>query len=103
MKMQERIAEIMEWLGAIPAPIQAFIAAFIIAPLRVIYDQSETTWERICLEALLCGCIGYGVASGAGYFGIPDGVGAFIGSFVGFVGVVKFRELANKYLGTKLK
>jgi len=101
--MPERIAEALAWIASLPAPIQAFIAAFVIAPLRIIYDKSETNWQRIALEASLCGCIGYGIAAGAAFFGIPDGVGAFIGSSVGFVGVVKFREFADKYISGRIK
>ena len=77
------------------------IAAMITATLRVVYDRSETSWLRISLEGLLCGCIGVGLYSGAGYLGLPPSMGVFIGSSVGFVGVVKFREFTLKFLGKK--
>lgn len=96
--MPEKFALLIDWLAALPGPIQAFVAAVIIAPLRIIYDQTETTRMRIGLESLLCGCISYGIASGADYFHVPHGVGVFIGSVVGFAGVVKFRELVLDYI-----
>jgi len=97
-RMPENLAKVAEWLATLPGPIQAFIAACIIAPLRVIYDGQETRRDRIILESVLCGCIAYGVASGAEYFSVPHGVGVFIGSSIGFAGVVKFRELALAYI-----
>lgn len=102
MKMQERIAELIHWLATIPGPIQAFIMAAIVAPLRIIYDGSETRWERITLEALLCGCISLGLYSGAEWLQLPQTIAVFIGSTVGFIGVIKFREFAFKFIGKRI-
>lgn len=101
--MPDKFVVLLEWLSNLPGPIQAFAAAVIIAPLRIIYDQTETTRMRICLESLLCGCIAYGIASGADYFHVPHGVAVFIGSAVGFAGVVKFRELVMTYIVLRVK
>lgn len=97
-RMPENLAKVADWLATLPGPVQAFIAASIIAPLRIMYDGQETRRERVLLESVLCGCIAYGVASGAEYFSVPHGVGVFIGSSIGFAGVVKFRELALTYI-----
>jgi len=103
MRMPEKIAMVLDWLSGLPGPLQAFVAAVIIAPLRIIYDQTETNRMRIALESLLCGCIAYGIASGADYFSVPHGVAVFIGSAVGFAGVVKFRELVVDYVVGRVK
>jgi len=95
--------QLIEWLSALPGPLQAFIAATIIAPLRIVYDRSETNWMRIGLESLLCGCIAYGMTSGASYFDVPHGVGVFIGSAIGFAGVTQFRALVMRYVVRKIQ
>lgn len=101
--MPDRFQLIIEWMQHLPGPIQAFIAAVIIAPLRILYDNSEERWQRIALESFLCGSIAYGIASGADYFNVPHGVAVFIGSAVGFAGVIKFRELALAWIGGKVR
>lgn len=101
-RMPERLTAIMDWLSSLPGPIKAFIAAVIIAPLRIMYDGSEPRWSRILLEAMLCGALAYGVASGADYFGVTHGMSVFMGSSIGFIGVVKFREFALAWVGKRV-
>lgn len=101
-RMPERLTLLMEWLSTLPGPIQAFAAAVIVAPLRICYDGSEDKWQRIALESALCGTIAYGIASGADYFSVPHGVAVFIGSAIGFAGVVKFRDLALAWIGKRV-
>lgn len=96
--MPDPVTQLIDAISSWPGPLQAFVAAVIIAPLRIAYDKSETHWMRICLESLLCGCIAYGIASGADYFHVSHGVAVFIGSAVGFAGVVKFREVVMTYI-----
>lgn len=102
MKMPDNPNNWFTLLMSMPGEAQALIAALITATLRVVYDKSETSWQRIGLEGLLCGCIAVGLYSGAGYLGLPPSVGVFIGSSVGFVGVLKFREFAFKFIGNKV-
>ena len=89
-------------ISSLPGEAQALIAAIITATLRIAYDKSENSWQRIGLEGLLCGCIAVGLYSGAGYLGLPTSIGVFIGSSVGFVGVVQFRTFVLKFIGKKL-
>ena len=93
---------IIHALITMPGEIQALIAALATATIRVMYDKSESTWQRVGLEGLLCGCIAVGLYSGAAYFSLPPSVGVFIGSSVGFVGVIQFRVFAFKFIGKKL-
>lgn len=101
-KMPDNPNNWLTLLMSMPGEAQALVAALITATLRVVYDKSETSWQRIGLEGLLCGCIAVGLYSGAGYFGMPPSVGVFIGSSVGFVGVIKFREFAFRFIGKKI-
>jgi len=101
MKMPDNPNNWLHMIMAMPGEAQALIAAIITATLRIVYDKSETSWQRIGLEGALCGCIAVGLYSGAGYLGLPPSAGVFIGSNVGFVGVLKFRELAFRFLGNQ--
>jgi len=80
--------------------VRAAIMAIIIAVLRIAYDGRETRWQRIGLESLLCGAIGYGISSGLNYFELPSGVSVFAGCTIGFLGVdfvrAKARQIINK-------
>ena len=89
-------------LMAMPGEAQALIAAIITATLRIVYDKTETSWQRIGLECALCGCIAVGLYTLAAYFKLPPSIGVFIGSAIGFVGVIKSRELALRFLGNKV-
>lgn len=99
--MPERLTDLLTWIANLPGPVQAFIAAGIVAPLRIIYDGSETRWQRITLESALCGCISVGLYSAAEWMDWPQSIAVFIGSSIGFIGVIKFRELAFKLLGKR--
>jgi lambda family phage holin len=103
MKMPDNPNNWFTIISAMPGEAQAIIAAVITATLRVAYDKSEKSWQRIGLEGLLCGCIAVGLYSGAGYLGLPPSIGVFIGSSVGFVGVVQFRTFALKFIGKKIE
>jgi lambda family phage holin len=101
MKMPDNPNNWLAALGSLPGEMQALIAALITATLRVVYDKSESSWQRVGLEGLLCGCIAVGLYSGADYLGLPRSMGVFIGSSVGFVGVIQFRTFAFKLIGKK--
>jgi lambda family phage holin len=102
MKMPDNPNNWFTIISAMPGEVQALIAAVITATLRIVYDKTENSWQRIGLEGLLCGCIAVGLYSAAGYLGLPSSIGVFIGSSVGFVGVVQFRTFALRFIGKKL-
>lgn len=83
--------------------VRAAIMAIIIAVLRIAYDGREARWQRIGLEAMLCGAIAYGLSSGLNYFELSSGVSVFAGSTIGFLGVdfvrAKARQIINKKSG----
>jgi lambda family phage holin len=86
---------------SLPPAIQGAIMAAVIALLRVLYDDKETTRTRIGLEAALCGCLSLTCSSGLSWVGAPDSVAVAIGGGIGFIGVTKLRELAISWLGKK--
>ncbi len=83
--------------------VRAAIMAIVIAFLRIAYDNKETAWQRIALEAILCGALSYGISSGLSYFdSIPSGVSVFAGAAVGFLGVDFCRSFARRYFNGKI-
>jgi len=86
------------WISLNAAPVSAMVMAAMVSVFRIVYDRSETTWQRIMTESVLCGLLSFALSAGAAYFAIPDGVAVFIGGAVGFVGVVKVRAVALKAL-----
>ena len=95
----ENIARIYEWLSSLPAPVQAFIAAAVITPLRVMYFRREFNWWRLCLEGVLCGSLAWGFFGGFKYFGLSSDAAVFVGAVIGFIGVEKSREILFSMLG----
>jgi lambda family phage holin len=100
-KMPDSPNGLFTLLSNLPGPLQAFGAAIITAVLRVYYDKSETSWQRVGLEGALCACLATGLSMVSAYFGLPENSGVFIGTFVGFIGVIKFREYMGRLLDKK--
>lgn len=100
--MPDRLTEFMAWINSLPAPAHAFIMAAIVAPLRVMYDDRKAKWSRIVLESVLCGSLSVGLCGVTEWLGIPQSIAVFIGSSVGFLGVVQVREIAMKIIGKKM-
>lgn len=88
----------MDLLASIPAVVWGFFMAFIVAILRVVYDKEETTRMRICLEALLCGFLTLAAASVITWLELPESLSVAVGGAVGFIGTVKLREVALRYI-----
>lgn len=80
--------------------IRGAAMALVIALLRNAYERKEARCQRVLLEALLCGALGYGISSGLSYFELPPGVSVFAGCTIGFLGADfvrrKARQLVNK-------
>lgn len=88
-------------LEGIPPSVKGAIMAFIIAVLRVVYDRQETSNVRITLEGLICGGLSLSLSSALEWFGAPDSVAIAAGGFIGFIGVIKIRQLSLTWLGKK--
>ncbi|SIQ37345.1 phage holin, lambda family [Aquipseudomonas alcaligenes] len=102
---------ILEWLGQPSPTVQGFLMAMVIAGLRVMYDRKEKAWQRILLEALLCGLLtvaGTSLAALAIGFWWPQfqaplaSIAVGLGGAIGFFGVEAVRRLAIKLLRIRL-
>lgn len=90
-------------LKDIPPEWQGFIMSFFIAILRVIYDAKETRPMRIFLEALICGGLSLCASTVIGWAGLPQSLSVAAGGAIGFIGVMKIREIALRYFKLKVK
>lgn len=92
-------AALLAWLSVHQPQLYAFLLSIGIAVLRVIYGGGAT--RQVWLEGALCGLMTLAVLSGSSWLGIPQDASAFIGGLVGFVGVKKIGEYADRWLGRK--
>lgn len=100
--MPQRYLDLWHALSAsIPEPVRAAAMAFLVALLRVAYDNNEPRGRRRLLEAFLCGTLAYFIASGMEHFGVPASLSTFVGGAVGMLGADKVRELGRKYTAQK--
>lgn len=89
-------------LDLLSPEVKSAAMAMIIAALRIIYDRKENQWQRIGLEALLCGAISYMVASGVSFFYTEDSdLAVFCGGAIGLLGVEFVRARARRYISNK--
>lgn len=77
--------------------------AVIISVLRIAYDQEETRWQRVLLEALLCGALAYGFSAGLSTLNLGAGLSVFCGSSIGFFGVEFVRNRARRLVDKKIE
>lgn len=96
--MGEKFNTLVDIITNIPVAIQGVVMAFIISILRVIYDRQETSRVRICLEAMICGCLTLASASIISWLGLPDELIIAAGGVIGFIGVMEIRQWAIKYI-----
>ena len=103
MKMPHKdtaiLAMIAEWIPE----AKAFVMAFTLAVLRIMYDKKESKWQRILLEGLLCGALSVGLSSGLKFFSLDAGLAVFFGAVIGFFGVEFVRSRAQMYVDDKVK
>ena len=90
------------WLNNIPPWVGGILMAVFTSVLRVIYDRDETTFWRIMLEALLCGCLTVAAGSALNAMGYGPNWYLFCGGFIGFMGSQSLRALAHKILNKNI-
>ncbi|MGK2972438.1 phage holin, lambda family [Pseudomonas aeruginosa] len=103
MKMPERPetwAALLAWLSAHYPQLYAAGLSFVVALTRVIYGGG--TRRQALLEGALCGGLALTIISGFEFFGVPQSMATFIGGWIGFLGVEKIRDLADRYAGIRL-
>lgn len=93
-------AAFIAWVASHHPQLYAFGLSVAIAVVRVIYGKGG--WRQMCLEGALCGLATLTVTPLLSYFGFPETVATFAGGFIGFMGVDKLREYADRLIGRKL-
>lgn len=92
----------LDTLKAVYHIVGAIMFSIIMSLLRVLVDNSETSWKRIGLESLLCGGITATFISLILFLGWNISILGFIGGMVGLVGSVFVRSIARKLIVKKV-
>lgn len=92
-------AALCAWAAMHAAQLYAFGLSVVTAILRVAYTRGK--WQQMALEGALCGLGTLTLVPLLTYFNMPESMATFIGGMVGFLGVEKFREYADKVVGKK--
>lgn len=91
-------------LAALSSPsIQGMVMAVIVAFLRVLYDDKETSKVRILLESLICGALSLSASSFIGWMDWPPSLSVGVGGMIGFLGVTAIRGFIVKFVGKKVE
>lgn len=103
MKMPEKSpdlwAAVLAWVSQVMPQLYAPTLSVVIAVLRVIYGGGNR--RQMLLEGALCGLATLSVVPLLQWLGLPANMATFAGGCVGFIGVEKLRELADKFLTSK--
>lgn len=78
------------------------LMAMIIAILRVIYDEKETSKIRILLESMICGGLSLTASSAIVALGWDMNWAIFVGGAIGYFGSATVRTYAYKFIHRKL-
>lgn len=71
---------------------QATGLSIVVGILRVAYDDKETTWQRVWLEAAMCGFLTLGAGQVVRLLGVSEAWAFVFGGTLAFVGVTAFRR-----------
>lgn len=93
-------AAFVAWVASHHPQLYAFGLSVAIAVVRVIYGNGG--WRQMALEGALCGLATLTLVPLLAYFGLPDSMATFVGGAVGFMGVEKLREYADRIIGKKI-
>ena len=94
-------AAFVAWVASHHPQLYAFGLSVAIAVVRVIYGNGG--WRQMALEGALCGLATLTLVPLLAYFGLPDSMATFAGGAVGFMGVEKLREYADRIIGKKIE
>lgn len=92
-------AALLAWLSAHQPAIAAGVFAGVMALCRVVYGGGGI--RKAVLEGAICGLIGMSLIPLLEYFSLSSGLANFAGCMVGFIGVDKLRDYADRFLGRK--
>lgn len=90
--MIELIGKLIDWFWESPIA-QAVTLTVVLAVLRIVYDDKETTWTRINIEGGMTGVLVMMFGKGLLAFGAPLEWAFVFGGFLASIGVTHFRKL----------
>ena len=93
-------AALLAWVGTVVPHLYAPALSVAVAVLRVIYGGGGS--RQMVLEGLLCGLATLSLVPLLQWLGLPSNMATFAGGMVGFVGVEKLREYADRIIGKKI-
>lgn len=93
-------AAFVAWAAYHHPQLYALGLSVAIAVFRVVYGKGG--WRQMALEGVLCGLATLTLVPLLAYLGLPDSMATFVGGAVGFVGVEKLREYADRLIGRKI-
>ncbi|MCE0989329.1 phage holin, lambda family [Pseudomonas putida] len=93
-------AVLLAWLSQHAPLLYAGALSFVMALLRIIYGGG--TRRQAVLEACLCTLLTAGAFPLLEYFGLPQNLAAGLGGGIGFIGVKKIADLADRFSDFKL-
>lgn len=93
-------AALFAWWSTHQASLHAMGLSMIVAVVRVIYGGGHA--RQMVLEAVLCGLATLSLIPVLEWLGLPQSMSSFIGGMVGFLGVEKLRDLAERFGRSKV-
>lgn len=91
---------LLAWVSTVAPQLYAPALSVAVAVLRVIYGGGGS--RQMVLEGLLCGLATLSLVPLLEWLGLPSNMATFAGGMVGFVGVEKLREYADRLIGRKV-
>ncbi len=93
-------AALLAWFSVHQPQLYAFLLSVGIAVLRVVYGRGSR--RQMFLEGALCGLVTLALVPLLEWLGLPQSMATFVGGAVGFMGVEKIRDYADRWLGRKV-
>ena len=104
MPMPEKTPEFwviaLAWVSQHSPTIYAATLSFVMAALRIIYGGG--TRRQAMLEATICMLLTTSLIAVLEYFGLPSSLATPAGIWIGFLGVKKIADLADRFADFKL-
>lgn len=104
MPMPEKTPEFwviaFTWLSQHSPTICAGLASALMAAVRIIYGGG--TRRQALLEATICTLLTISLIAVLEYFGLPSSLATPAGIWIGFLGVKKIADLADRFADFKL-
>lgn len=85
----------------LPESLKGAVMAFIIAILRLMYDNKEPNWLRRLSEAFICAFLAYSLFYLTKALGMSSDLAFFGSVLLGFLGADFVREKARHWIGKK--